>query len=71
MFTRHVFYAILSLSLLLSFFSLETVESVSTEITMSTVQAHDEAERRELQELQHQIRRNRYDQILPQIMREV
>ena len=70
MFTRHVFYAILSLSLLLSFCSLETVESVSTEITMSTVQAHDEAERRELQELQHQIRRNKHDQILPQIMRE-
>ncbi len=49
---------------------METAESVSTEITMSNVQAHDEAERRELQELQHQIRRNKYDWILPQIMRE-
>jgi len=68
--TRQLFYAILSLSLLLSFCSLEKVESVSTEINTSNVQAQDETELKEIRELRHRIRRDRYDQILPQLMRE-
>ncbi len=37
---------------------------------MTNVQAQEEAELKELQELQNQIRRDKFDQIFPQIMRE-
>ena len=37
---------------------------------MTNVQAQEEAELKELQELQNQIRRDKFDQILPRIMRE-
>ena len=39
-------------------------------VPIANVQAQDETERRELQELQNQIRRDKFDQILPQVMRE-
>ena len=42
--TRQVFYAILSLSLFLSFCSSETVESISTDMAMTNVQTQDENE---------------------------
>ncbi len=67
---RPVYCVILSLTLLLSFCSSETAESISTDTAMTNVQAQEEAELKELQELQNQIRRDKFDQILPQIMRE-
>ena len=42
--TRQVFYAILSLSLFLSFCSSETVKSISTDMAMTNVQTQDEDE---------------------------
>ena len=65
--TRQVCCAILSMFLLLSFCSSETAESVSTDTAMTNVQAQDEDE---IKELQNQIRRDKFDIILPQIMRE-
>jgi hypothetical protein len=68
--TRHSFCATLSLSLFLSFCSSEKAESVSTDTELTGVQAQEEDELKELQELQNRIRRDKFDQILPQIMRE-
>lgn len=67
MFTRQVFFAILSMSLFLSFCSSETAESVSTDTAMTNVQIQEEDE---LKELINQIRRDKFDLILPQVMRE-
>jgi len=66
-FTRQVFFAILSMSLFLSFCSSETAESVSTDTAMTNVQIQEEDE---LKELINQIRRDKFDLILPQVMRE-
>ena len=67
---RQAFCAIFSLTFLLSFCSSESPESISTDMAMTNVQAQDEDELKEIQELQNQIRRDKFDQILPQIMRE-
>ena len=67
---RQSFCAIFSLTFLLSFCSSESPESISTDMAMTNVQAQDEDELKEIQELQNQIRRDKFDQILPQIMRE-
>ncbi len=67
MFTQQVFFAILSMSLFLSFCSSETAQSVSTDTAMTNVRIQEEDE---LKELINQIRRDKYDLILPQVMRE-
>ena len=65
--TRQVFCAIFSLTFFLSFCSSETVESISTDTAMTNVQIQEEDE---LKELINQIRRDKFDLILPQVMRE-
>jgi hypothetical protein len=70
MFTRQVFCAILSLTFFLSFCSSEKVESISTDAAMTSVQAQDEDEQKELQEWNNQIRREKFDLVLPQAMRD-
>ncbi len=67
MFTRQVFYTIIFLTLFLSFCSSETSELVSTDTAMTNVKIQ---EIEELNELIHQIRRDKFDLILPQVMRE-
>ena len=64
---RQVFYAILMLSFLLGFCSFEKVKPVSTEMAMTKAQTQEEDE---IKELQNQIRRDKFDLILPQVMRE-
>ena len=66
MFSRHNYYMILSLGLLLSFCSSETNQSKSTERTVANADAQKEGD---LKELNNQIRREKFDQILPQAMR--
>ena len=55
------------MSLFLSFCSSETAQSVSTDTAMTNVRIQEEDE---LKELINQIRRDKYDLILPQVMRE-
>ncbi len=65
--TRQVFCAFHSLTLLLSFCSSETAESVSTDTAMTRYQVQEEDD---LKELKNQILREKFDLILPQVMRE-
>jgi hypothetical protein len=67
MFTRQVFCAVLSLSLFLSFCSSEMAESVSTEMAMTKTQTQEEDE---INELTNQIRLDKFDLILPEVMRD-
>ncbi len=62
MFTRHVFCAILSLSFILNFCSSET-----TEMELADVQAQEDNARKELM---NQIRLEKFDRVLPEVMRE-
>ena len=64
--TRHVFSAIISL-LLLGLCGFATARS---SIEMPSHRVQEEDERKELQELQHQILLDKFDTILPEIMRE-
>ena len=66
MFTRHNYYMILSLALLLSFCSSETNQSKSTDRTVTNADAQKEDD---LKELNNQIRREKFDQVLPQAMK--
>jgi hypothetical protein len=72
MFTRQFFRVIVSLTLLQSFYSSETAELVSTAAAMTNLQESkaQAQEKEELKELMNQIRRDKFDLILPQIMRE-
>ena len=63
---RQVFCAILSLTLLLSFCSSETSESLTTKTELTGVQAQ---ENDELKEWNNQIRRDKFDLVLPHIMK--
>ena len=65
--TRKVLFAILSLSLFLYSCSSETTESVSADSAMTKAQAQEE---NDLKELMNQIRLEKFDLILPQVMRE-
>ena len=65
--TRQMFCAILSMSLFLSSCSSEMAESVSTDTAMTEAQIQEEAD---LKEFINQIRRDKFDLILPQVMRE-
>ena len=67
MFIRQVFYVILSMCLFLNYSSSENVKSVSTDMVMTKAQAQAE---NDLKELNNQIRRDKYDLILPKVMRE-
>ena len=64
---RQIVCAILLIFLFLSFGSSETSESVSTDTAMTQAQAQEEDD---LKELMNQIRRDKFDLILPQVMRE-
>jgi len=64
---KHVFCAVLSLTLFLTFCSSEMAESVSTEMAMTKAQTQEEDE---IKELINQIRREKFDLILLQVMRE-
>lgn len=65
--TRQVLFVILSLSLFLCSCSSDTIESVSADTAMTETQAQEEDD---LKELMNQIRRDKFDLILPQVMRE-
>ena len=65
--TRQAFFAIFSLTFLLSFCSSETPESISTDTAMTNVQAQEEYE---IKGFINQIRRDKFDLILPQVMRD-
>ena len=66
MFTRHNYYMIFSLGLLLSFCSSETNQSKSMNRTVTNADAQKEGD---LKELNNQIRREKFDQVLPQAMK--
>jgi len=65
--TRNVFCATICLSVLLRLFSATTAQSAPTDAEMSNQQVLEELS---IQELTNQIRRDKFDIILPQIMRE-
>lgn len=64
---KRIFYCIFTLSVFLGFFSASTSKSSAA---MSSKQTQEEDERKELQDLQNQILKDKFDVILPQIMRE-
>ena len=65
--TRQVFCAILSLSMFLGLCHVATAKSVPTDAEMHRQQVQEEDD---LKELNNQIRRDKFDLILPQVMRE-
>ncbi|MFQ5751230.1 MAG: hypothetical protein ACE5HI_04470 [bacterium] len=67
MFTRHIFCATFSLYFFLCSCSSEKADSVSTDKAMTNAPAQEE---NDLRELMNQIRREKFDLILPQVMRE-
>ena len=66
MFTRNNYYMILSLALLLSFCSSETNQSKSMDKTVTNADAQKEDD---LKELNNQIRREKFNHVLPQAMK--
>jgi cytoskeletal protein RodZ len=64
--TRQVFCVILSLSLFLGLFNVVTAKSVPTDTEMPSQQAKEEDE---FKEWNNQIRREKFDIVLPEVMR--
>jgi hypothetical protein len=65
--TRQVFCGILSLSMFLGLCYVATAKSVATDAEMPSQQAKEEDD---LKEVNNQIRREKFDLVLPQVMRE-
>jgi len=66
MFTRQIFCAILSLSVVLGLCHVAIAKSVSTDAEVPSQQAQEEDD---LKELNNQIRREKFDIVLPQVMK--
>lgn len=64
--TRKLFCAIFSICLFLSFFSSEKVEAVSPQTAQTKAQAQEEED---LKEWNNKIRREKFDLVLPEVMR--